>query len=77
MNHISGKDNLPSIPPLFHCIEFQTSVLNSSVPLEKRLPQISLDARRQYCNAFGEEETPVPDRVLNVCKASDGFRGFR
>ena len=45
-------------------------MVNSSMPVEKRLPQSSLDGHRHYCNAFGEEETPVPDRVLNVCKAS-------
>jgi len=49
----------------------KTSMLNSSMPVEKRLQQISVDGRRHYCNAFGEEETPVPERVLNVCKAFD------
>jgi len=54
-------------------VNAKTSMLNSSLPVEKKLQQqqLPLDGRRHYCNAFGEAELPVAERVLNVCKAFD------
>jgi len=50
----------------------KTSILNSSLPVEKKYQQQQLiDGRRWASNAMGEEELPVPERVLNVCKAFD------
>jgi len=49
----------------------KTSILNNSLPVEKRYQQQLLDGRRWASNAMGEEELPVPERVLNVCKAFD------
>merc|ERR1711931_469196 len=37
----------------------KTSMLNSSMPVEKRLQQISVDGRRHYCKAFGKINADV------------------
>jgi len=49
----------------------KTSILNNSLSVEKKYQQQLIDGRRWASNAMGEEELPVPERVLNVCKAFD------
>jgi len=46
-------------------------MMNTSLPVVKKLKQQQLSLGCRHYNPYGEEEVPVPERVLNVCKAFD------
>lgn len=69
---VEGRSYSAISTPAIRSYSFLSKAMltNNSMPIEKKL-ECGFNSSRTFATAFGEEEAPTPERVLNVCKAFD------